>query len=69
MNLGLLEPLGVMPGRPEFPIEDVDSHVARWALSQTGGRMSCSIPAPPGQQALAADRFAALAAEYETAAG
>src|SRR4029450_1565224 len=44
MNLGLLEPLGVAPGRPEFPIEDVDSKVARWALAHTGGAYALLNP-------------------------
>ena len=37
-NLGLLESLGLRGIEPEFPIERVESDVARDLLSQTGGR-------------------------------
>ncbi len=37
MNLGLLQPLGVAAGVPEFPIAPVDSAVARAVHEQTGG--------------------------------
>ena len=70
MNLGLLEPLGVAPARPEFPIEDVDSNVARWAMSHTGGAYALLNPgaAWPNKR-WPPDRFAALAAELRNRRG
>jgi lipopolysaccharide heptosyltransferase I len=70
MNLGLLEPLGVTPGRPEFPIDDVDSNVARWALAHTGGAYALLNPgaAWPNKR-WPPDRFAALAAELRNRRG
>ena len=38
MNLGLLQPLGVEVTGVEFPIEEIDSNVARWAATHTDGR-------------------------------
>ena len=38
INLGLLQPLGVVAGAPEFPIEAVDSEVAQTVRGLTGGR-------------------------------
>jgi lipopolysaccharide heptosyltransferase I len=37
-NLGLLEPLGIRVAQPEFPLEPVESDVARDVAGQTGGR-------------------------------
>ena len=63
MNLGLLELLGVAPETAEFPIEEVDSKVARWASSHTGGAYALLNPgaAWPNKRWPPA-RFAALAA-------
>jgi lipopolysaccharide heptosyltransferase I len=44
INLGLLTALGVEPTAPEFPIADVDSVVARWAIEHTGGRYALLNP-------------------------
>lgn len=38
INLGLLSLVGITPGTPEFPIEHVDSAVARWAHDAANGR-------------------------------
>src|SRR5438093_3853781 len=64
MNLGLLEPLGVPAAKAEFPIEDVDSRVTRWAASHTGGAYALLNPgaAWPNKRWPPA-RFAALAVE------
>ena len=39
INLGLLEPLGIEAGNPEFPIEHVESDVARAMSSQSSSRL------------------------------
>ncbi|MBZ5559035.1 MAG: glycosyltransferase family 9 protein [Acidobacteriia bacterium] len=44
LNLLLLGPLGVTVGKPEFPIEPVDSDVARWASEQSKGRYALVNP-------------------------
>jgi heptosyltransferase I len=44
INLGMLQQLGVPLAPPEFPIEPVDSEVARWAGGQTGGRYALLNP-------------------------
>ena len=44
MNLGLLQPLGVTAGVPEFPIEPVDSPVAAAVRDRTGGRYALLNP-------------------------
>lgn len=70
MNLGLLEPLGVTVGKAEFPIEEVDSKVARWASSHTGGAYGLLNPgaAWPNKRWPPA-RFAALAVELRNRRG
>ena len=44
INLGLLERLGISGGQPEFPIEHVDSQVARVVQEQTEGRYALLNP-------------------------
>jgi heptosyltransferase-1 len=44
INLGLLERLGVRAGRPEFPIDAVDSAVARRVADRTDGRYALLNP-------------------------
>ncbi|MBI3403019.1 MAG: glycosyltransferase family 9 protein [Acidobacteria bacterium] len=44
LNLLLLGPLGVSVAKPEFPIEAVDSDVARWAGEQSKGRYALVNP-------------------------
>lgn len=44
INLGLLEPLGVTVGKPEFPIDHVDSPAARQMRERTGGRYALVNP-------------------------
>jgi heptosyltransferase-1 len=44
LNLLLLGPLGVTVARPEFPIEHVDSDVARWASQHSNGRYALVNP-------------------------
>ncbi len=44
LNLLLLGPLGVTVARPEFPIEPVDSDVARWASEHSNGRYALVNP-------------------------
>ena len=43
-NLGLLEPLGIRVAQPEFPVERVESDVARAVAVQTGGRYALLNP-------------------------
>ena len=43
-NLGLLEPLGIRVAAPEFPIEPVESKVARGVAERTGGRYALLNP-------------------------
>ena len=44
INLGILNPLGIQPGRPEFPIERVSSAAARQMADATGGRYALLNP-------------------------
>ena len=44
INLGLLRPLGVTPGPPEFPIDQVNSAAARELEGRTGGRYALLNP-------------------------
>ena len=44
INLGLLTRLGIEPTAPEFPIADVDSVVARWAIESARGRYALLNP-------------------------
>jgi lipopolysaccharide heptosyltransferase I len=62
INLGLLQTIGLTAGRPEFPIDAVDSAAARQVASQTGGRYLLLNPgaAWPNKRWMP-DRFAALA--------
>ncbi len=44
LNLGLLEPLGIPAGSPEFPFDAVDSKAARQLGERTGGRYALLNP-------------------------
>ena len=44
INLGLLSPFGIAVGAAEFPIEHVDSAIARDMLQRTGGRYALLNP-------------------------
>ena len=44
INLGLLTRLGIEVTAPDFPIADVDSVVARWAIEQSRGRYALLNP-------------------------
>src|SRR5205823_417920 len=44
INLGVLTRLGIVAEAPEFPIADVDSVVARWAIDQSHGRYALLNP-------------------------
>jgi heptosyltransferase I len=44
INLGMLQQLGVPLAPPEFPIEPVESPVARWAAGESGGRYALLNP-------------------------
>jgi lipopolysaccharide heptosyltransferase I len=44
INLGLLQPLGVAAGAPEFPIRPVDSPAARQMCEAAGGRYALLNP-------------------------
>jgi len=44
INLGLLEPLGLTAVTPEFPIERVESAIARQIADRTGGRYAVINP-------------------------
>ena len=63
INLGLLDAIGVAPGSPEFPIDAVDSAVARRATEKAGGRYALINPgaAWPNKR-WPPDRFGAVAA-------
>ncbi len=64
INLSLLETLGVTSTRAEFPIEQPDSPVARWAAEQSGGHYALLNPgaAWPNKRWPPA-RFGAIASE------
>jgi len=63
INLGLLEPLGVTPGPPEYPLAPVESAAARAEQLRTGGRYVLLNPgaAWPNKR-WPAERLGALAA-------
>jgi lipopolysaccharide heptosyltransferase I len=63
INLGVLEAIGIAGGRPMFPIEAVDSAIARHAIEASGGRYVLLNPgaAWPNKQWPPA-RFGAIAA-------
>src|SRR5437762_9108778 len=63
INLGLLEPLGLTVMRPEFPIDRVDSEVARLVADRTGGGYAVLNPgaAWPNKR-WPSQRFGAVAA-------
>jgi lipopolysaccharide heptosyltransferase I len=44
INLGILAPLGIQAGRPEFPIERAESAAARQVAASTGGRYALLNP-------------------------
>jgi len=44
INLGLLIPLGIPIATHDFPIEDVDSVIGRWAAERTNGRYALLNP-------------------------
>ena len=44
INLGLLQPLGISQVVPEFPIDEVDSAVAKEVRDRTGGRFALLNP-------------------------
>jgi heptosyltransferase I len=44
INMGALTMLGITPGRPEFPIDAVASHVAQEIRDRTGGRYALLNP-------------------------
>jgi lipopolysaccharide heptosyltransferase I len=62
LNLGLLQTIGLTVARPEFPIDCVDSAVARQVAAQAGGRYALLNPgaAWPNKR-WPPPRFAALA--------
>jgi len=70
VNLGLLQPLGITAGTPEFPIDRVDSEVARKMRDEVGGRYAVLNPgaAWPNKRWPAA-RFATLAEALHTRDG
>jgi len=63
INLGILEPLGLTVGVPEFPIERVDSEAARAVAERAGGRYAVVNPgaAWPNKR-WPPERFGAVAA-------
>jgi len=63
INLGLLEPLGLTVVTPEFPIDSVDSEVAKLVRERTGGRYALLNPgaAWPNKR-WPPERFGAVAA-------
>ena len=66
-NLGILETLGLKPGQPEFPIDQVESIVASGVATRTGGRYAILNPgaAWPNKRWMPA-RFAAVAKELRS---
>jgi heptosyltransferase I len=71
-NLGLLEPLGLHPGDapPEFPIDVVESDVARHVVESTGGRYAVvNVGAAWPNKRWPPSRFAALASSLRAVHG
>src|SRR5262249_10542913 len=63
INLGLLEAIGIKAARPEFPIDVVDSAIARRARDESGGRYALLNPGAAGpNKRWPTARFGALAA-------
>jgi len=67
INLGVLTLLGINDAAAEFPIADVDSVVARWAIDHARGRYALLNPgaAWPNKR-WPPERFGRLAAELRT---
>ena len=64
INLGFLTPFGVEASAPEFPIADVDSVVARWAVEQSRGRYALlNAGAAWPNKRWPAERFGRVASE------
>jgi lipopolysaccharide heptosyltransferase I len=70
INLGLLQAIGLTAGRPEFPIDPVESAAARAVGERTGGRYALLNPgaAWPNKR-WPPERFGALAAELRSRHG
>jgi lipopolysaccharide heptosyltransferase I len=71
-NLGLLEPLGFRPGAspPEFPIDIVDSAVAKQVAGATGGRYAVlNVGAAWPNKRWLPSRFAAVASALRSVHG
>jgi lipopolysaccharide heptosyltransferase I len=62
INLGVLQLLGIKPGKPEFPIDHVESVAARRAAERTNGRYALLNPgAAWSNKRWPPDRFGGLA--------
>ena len=70
VNLSVLDAIGIAAGRPEFPIDRVESSVARQALEQSGGRYALLNPgaAWPNKR-WPPERFGAVAAALRDRVG